>query len=1165
MALTRQDIDNAVAGNAHEADIRHSLSNYFEDLDKPVAVAISVGEGRGNYPENVDKLVDVLRENGVDAVSFLDKQAADPSKFVVNANGIQFPFMSPEDSLKATVAIETIIRDNGFSLVGHANPLSVENMLYTADKKLERQRNDAYAASDNVIDLKAGHPRKEVFETLEAKYGNYKSFIDKKINEAYAGSQAVDFAELDKQNVYADGGEFLFRGGSLGANPYATISEFNSRKVAHSSPAPSICSNFSGKGHSYSSKGGAVYETTESGMEYGFIYKLRSMGDEQKYYCNVGLETALNPKSIQEGIVTGGDAPWNGWNGGIYETPVLPHHNKLETIYIHVGAPGENRLFEIPLDENGNIADPEWRDFMELHEPTDDKTLGYLAQRQDAQKKEQTENPNHIYAFELKKDLQKDTQDYLKEISTKDFVGCFIHKSKIREDEDGHLEIDDRINLQQLKLAYLPNMANLKINGNLFITEVNEIKAANLPETTEGISCLNCKISDTHEITAEKFTKIVGAENKNGWYSLRPSSNNSLNFDGIPQGWENIRFDTLPSYVNMKYDSLEQIPETRYGIGNSGIEIKDQTSIQNMPVDKFLYKINGNVGTRNFPPAMESEEFTPVEKNSNISLHLKTTNITTFPKGFEEYGIEQIIMNSQAKVTSLNNFPVTKKGVYNLNFDGDLKNETMLSFLNKVKGTEWVQNNTSIAEDGHLIINGELDFASQRWSEQDKPQISITSLPKDFDRTEIKGRIAPHNIENFVRGHQFLKERINDESLSIPMSHQKDFDWEQLKCSSFEIKEDGNFTEKVPQNLKELHISDNKALSALPELPESCEHLALHNVSVAEVLNIPNNVTSFYAHQTTFEAPPAFPPKSTSITLNNVEITQAKTLDFGKCQELRLNNIKIPDGTTLDLRQCQEIDLSNIDLSKCQIILPKEATSILLSGVKFPDGYKLDLSGYEKGSLDGSLNCAEIKLPKKSLGEKTIIPDNVKEVSTAYLASAYKVSHLPEGIKITDNPDEHGRLVSLKTLQYRGVPAKQIATLRKDRIKNKILSPFKKLFEKTDKKKDTSDNISLSQNLSAREKITSLRGMEPDSPQKKIPATEYEAEKTAAEKILFEHQPEYQTTKEQHKTKEVSSSLKKILAARGIFKSHSSKKQISRPEASNDQLLTKLADKGRDY
>ena len=351
----------------------------------------------------------------------------------------------------------------------------------------------------------------------------------------------------------------------------------------------------------------------------------------------------------------------------------------------------------------------------------------------------------------------------------------------------------------------------------------------------------------------------------------------------------------------------------------------------------------------------------------------------------------------------------------------------------------------------------------------------------------------------------------------------------------------------------------------MPELPESCKYLALHNVSVAEVLNIPNNVTSFYAHQTTFEAPPAFPPKSTSITLNNVEITQAKTLDFGKCQELRLNNIKIPDGTTLDLRQCQEIDLSNIDLSKCQIILPKEATSILLSGVKFPDGYKLDLSGYEKGSLDGSLNCAEIKLPKKSLGEKTIIPDNVKEVSTAYLASAYKVSHLPEGIKITDNPDEHGRSVSLKTLQYRGVPAKQIATLRKDRIKNKILSPFKKLFEKTDKKKDTSDNISLSQNLSAREKITSLRGMEPDSPQKKIPATEYEAEKTAAEKILFEHQPEYQTTKEQHKTKEVSSSLKKILAARGIFKYHSSKKQISRPEASNDQLLTKLADKGRDY
>ena len=194
-----------------------------------------------------------------------------------------------------------------------------------------------------------------------------------------------------------------------------------------------------------------------------------------------------------------------------------------------------------------------------------------------------------------------------------------------------------------------------------------------------------------------------------------------------------------------------------------------------------------------------------------------------------------------------------------------------------------------------------------------------------------------------------------------------------------------------------------------------------------------------------------------------------------------------------------------------------------------------------------------------------MVPDNVKEVSTTYLVSGFKINQLPQEIKITDKPDEHGKLVSLKILQHRGVPAKQIAALRKERIKNKILSPFKKLFEKTDKKKDTSDNVSLSQNLSAREKITSLRGMDPDSPQKKIPATEYEAEKTAAEKILFEQQPEYQTTKEQSKTKEVSSSLKKILAARGIFKSHSSKKQVSHPEISNDQLLTKLADKGRDY
>ncbi len=1131
MPLTPEDIDRLIAGNAHEDIIRHSLSNYFEDLNEPVAVAIGiapptiVSDGERNYykrlghsderidehfnanrfnkrdfdPTHVDDLVNILREKGIDAVSFLDKQAADPSKFVVNANGVQCPFMEPEDALKATVIIETAARDHNFHLIGHATPQSVQNMLYSADKKPERKRNESQNTVDNIIDIKASHPQKEKFEALEEKYGAYKDFINKKINDAYTGSQSVDFDVLDVKNVYEDGGEFLFRGGSLGANPYAVISQFNSRKVAHSSPAPSICSSFSGKGHSFSTRGGAVYETTESGLEYGFIYKLRSMGDKQQYYCNVGLETATNPKNIQNGIALRGiPNPWNGFNGEIYETPVLPHHNKLEAIYVHVGKSNENRLFEIPLDENGNIRDQEWRDFMEMHEPTDDKVLGFLAQRQDAQKKEQNQNPKHSYKFELKNDLQKDSQEYLKTLSTKEFVQSFVHKSDVRSLENGLLEIDTSLNLHGLKLSYLPDMANLKINGNLDISTVKEIKAANLPETTNGIICFNGKITETSEISAEKFTKIIGADNINGWYDTSDNIHCILDTDGIPQGWEKLKFIKLPNGINMEYASFDQIPETRHGTGLSGIKIKDQSSIENMKVEDFLHKLNGNVGTRRFPPVLPEEEFTPVERNSDLFLDLSYTNIEKFPKDFNQYTLKTIRMNPETKITSLDNFPVTSEGVYSLNFDGDLKNETMLSFLNKVKGTEWVQKNTSVAQDGHLIVHGDLNFKTERYDSRDNHKMSVKSLPKDFDTIEIKGKIKPENIAYFANLHRELKTHLNDDILIFPTSHQKDFALKELKCTSLDFTGNGNITEKLPQSLQRLCFSDNQTLSALPPLPEKCRSITFCNTTMQGKANLPDNIKTFTANKAIFEEFPAFAQDMEYFSLRDTEFKQGSNINFGNCAELQLQNIKIPDGAVLDFSGCRGLELSGVDLSKCQVIMPKQAKFISLAKVKFPDGYKLDLSNCEAGNVHDSLNCKEIKLPQKSCELKAYIPDNVKEVNTSYLASAISIEHLPEDVKIIDTPDERGKKISLKQLQHRGVPDKQISFLRKERIKTKLVAPFKKLTNVFSKEKnDDVVQIPSAPTATAQEKIAQLRGVENSAPLTVVEAGEKVVEKTA--------------------------------------------------------------------
>ncbi len=62
------------------------------------------------------------------------------------------------------------------------------------------------------------------------------------------------------------------------------------------------------------------------------------------------------------------------------ETAVFPHQNKLKAIYIavedfHTYA---QRVMPLEIDENGQVKDKRWRDFLELHNPVDDNLKGYM-------------------------------------------------------------------------------------------------------------------------------------------------------------------------------------------------------------------------------------------------------------------------------------------------------------------------------------------------------------------------------------------------------------------------------------------------------------------------------------------------------------------------------------------------------------------------------------------------------------------------------------------------------------------------------------------------------------------------------------------------------------------------------------------------------------------
>lgn len=1021
MALTKDDINNALTQTSHKDDVKHSLSNYFEGLDEPVAVAIGINKtgAREGSAANVNEMVSLLRENGIDAVSFVDSDAAKPDKFVVNAQGVMFPFMNPQDSLQATVFVENLMLDNGFKLVGHANPQTEKAILYPAQK-------DIRGNEEKLIDLKVAHPNEEQFNEIEARNGgDYKKFIDEKVKFAYENSQVVDVIERSNENI-AKGADSLFRGGTLGNNPYAVVSLFNSRKVAHSSPAMDICVGFSGKGNSNSTKGGAQYEQTADGLHYGFVYEFESMGDDQKYYQNVHLEQGYDPKSLQEG-----NKDWNPHDGDIYETPVLPHHNKLKAIYLHVdhssyAQKGENadnvalhRFYPIPLDENGQIKDQEWRDFLSLHEPSDSAVVGYGAERQAAQKKEQNLDSNHSYKFERKELAAKNYED-ISQMDANKFVGAFVHSGSLEQTPTG-VVCQESLYLDGLGIKKLPDLSNITINRYFSANDIEEISATKLPKVNGTVWMPNATITDGDKISCDQFCKMLGYQNKpDGIYYSQHCTVKDIK--GVPQGFSEITVDQIDFPITV--NQIGELPKSKHGLGRARkINILDQSNIKSMGSDDFLRFTNGIDGLE-FHKAMPFAPF---------GINLSKTNLATLPSSLRHKdNIESIILNSQVKFTSLDDFPITTNGAYNLNFDGDLKNETMESFLLKTKGKKWVSEYTEKAEDGHLIIknNGNLyfkfSFNSEKYGAEDNPQMNIRSFPKDIGSVEFACSVDSSVLSDLDLYKQ-IEEQKNDEHIS-------------LEYINIDRSVDLTEYEGKGLSIKKVKCSDIK-------LPSMTDSVSLEDVELKKPIN--------------------FDVKCQYLTLKNINFPEKSVVKFmAQNGEVNISNSSFPAGTTLDLSQAERVNLSNVDLSQVNVVMPKNAAVVCIDeGTKLPDGYELDLSGCERGSVSPDIKVDSLKLPKEQIidTEKVILPSCVKEVPTSYIYSCHYGVEIPKDAKIVDDwRNQKGKPLDIKTLEKRGVSKEQIKALKKERSNAKwkgFLNGIKKLLPSSKEKNNTTSEF----------------------------------------------------------------------------------------------------------
>lgn len=1032
MALTKNDINNALTHTSHKDDVKHSLSNYFEGLDEPVAVAISInktGEREGSA-DNVNEMVSLLRKSGIDAVSFVDADAAKPDKFVVNAQGVMFPFMNPQDSLQATVFVENLMLDSGFKLAGHANPQTEKAILYSSSHNIR-------VNEGKQIDLSDAHPDKELFKKIEERNGgNYKKFIAKKVKFAYDNRQEVNVTERSTEDV-ANGAASLFRGGTLGNNPYAVISPLYSRRVAHASPAMEISVGFSGKGNASSTLGGAQYEKTEDDLYYGFVYEFESMGDDQKYYRNVNLERGYDPKSLQES-----NKDWNSHNGDIYETPVLPGHNKLKAVYLHVGhsanaSQGEKGynnnthfFYPIPLDENGQIKDEEWRDFLSLHEPSDSAVVGYVAERQTAQKKEQNLDSNHSYKFERKELPAKNYKD-LSQMNANEFVGAFIHSGALEQTSTG-VVCKESLYLDGLGIKNLPDLSNITIDGNFYVNNIEE-SATKLPKVNGDVWMHNATITDGDKISCDQFCRMLGYQKKPDGIYYSSQHCKVKDIKGVPQGFSEITIDIIDFPITV--DHMDNLPKTKNGIGvGAKINISDQSNIKSMNMDDFCAFCKGTDGLERHKSGL----------SGRFGFDLSRTNINVLPDSLAgTEGLGGIIFNDQAKFTSLDNFPITEDGVRNLNFDGDLKNETMESFLLKTKGKDWVSKYTEKAEDGHLIIknNGnsyfKFSFNSEKYGEEDNPQMNIRSYPKDIGSVKFDCSVDDSSVLKDLDLYKQIEEQKNDEHISL---------------NYINVDRSVDLTEYEGKGLsiKEVKCSDIK-------LPSMTDSVSLEDVELKKPIN--------------------FDVKCQYLTLRNINFPEKSVVKFmAQNGEVNISNCSFPAGTTLDLSQAKRVNMSKVDLSQVNVVMPKNAKFVCIDEeTKFPDGYKLDLSGCECGNVYPDIKVESLKMPKEpgDYEGKVILPSCVKEVSTSYICKCGCGIEIPKDAKIVDDwRNRKGKPLDIKTLEKRGVSKEQIKALKKERSNAKwqsLLNGIKKLLPSS-KKEDKTVSVSLT-------KIKQLRGI----------------------------------------------------------------------------------------
>ena len=288
------------------------------------------------YGTDIGVLFDKLSNKELNAVRSDKQEKLDINKILVGEKGIETPILSPREALEMAVQIHDVLKDES-AIRGFALPKTPESLCYTSTNT---------SSQINVSkELECNSKSDELTTMLEEKGLTVDEFISKQLKEGM-GYPEIDTAETTEKNFCKS----LYRGGTLGANPYAVVASMRAKDCAYATPDMKLAKYYSHglEGNYDRAKVDGLY------VDYGFIYEFEAKED-QRYFCNYGIEE-------------GGDFSKGGEYSEesselLYETPVFAHQNPLKNIYLVAN----DKVVKITNDK-GEYLNKDWENLAQLHE-----------------------------------------------------------------------------------------------------------------------------------------------------------------------------------------------------------------------------------------------------------------------------------------------------------------------------------------------------------------------------------------------------------------------------------------------------------------------------------------------------------------------------------------------------------------------------------------------------------------------------------------------------------------------------------------------------------------------------------------------------------------------------------------------------------------------------